>query len=154
MQFNIYKLLYHIHNSTKYDLGSCGSATQRVNVATNNYLNSWKLTNKKVEELLKIDIPYFSIANEGTLSFYMDNWTALNKIGYSFIYLLYQNNDCVYVGKTKNPLKRIPMHLIKSKHTNFKEFNSLRLVKVKTEYIDLFERKLIRYLDPLYNGNV
>jgi len=62
------------------------------------------------------------------------------------VYLLYNNEDIVYVGKSNNMKNRI------SQHKKDKEFNNVKCIVFKDEgLINLYEPYLIQKYKPKYN---
>ncbi len=61
------------------------------------------------------------------------------------IYFLVDNNEVVYVGKTKNGIKRI------TQHTN-KNFNSFGFIEYKENELDYYEDFYIMKYQPKYNN--
>jgi excinuclease UvrABC nuclease subunit len=66
--------------------------------------------------------------------------------GLTFCYLLFEKENVVYVGNSKNIYKRLKEHKYK------KEFNSVQLFECKNEFVSKkIERQLIYELTPKYN---
>lgn len=70
-------------------------------------------------------------------------------IDLSGIYLLYNNNEVVYIGKSKNIKNRI------TQHKSVKEFDSVKCVIFKDiGMINLYEPYLIQRYKPIYNKDL
>lgn len=60
------------------------------------------------------------------------------------VYLLIDNDEVVYVGKTEKGIRRIYQHIDKS-------FNKMQFIEVKKDELDFFEDLYIMKYQPKYN---
>lgn len=65
---------------------------------------------------------------------------------FSAIYLLYDNDEVVYVGQTTNGLKRLLQH-------NDKFFNKYAFIETPVEELEYYEDYYIMKYKPKYNNN-
>lgn len=78
------------------------------------------------------------------MKFEETNSIKVEKYKCTFIYFLLQNNEVVYVGQTKEGLKRPFSH-------KDKDFDEIRLIYCDENELDEFENKYILKYKPKYN---
>ena len=62
-----------------------------------------------------------------------------------YLYLLYKNDICIYVGKTTNILKRI------INHSGSKDFDYYKYLEIDEKDIDIYEKAFIQKYQPEFN---
>ena len=89
----------------------------------------------------------FNHFNNQTLDIYLCDKSNnyFNTEDGSYIYFLLNNDNIVYIGKTKNSLSRIGQHI------NNKKFNGFVWFNVNELDIDIIENFLIEVYEPIYN---
>lgn len=89
----------------------------------------------------EIDGLYF-LPNESNIINSAININSCNK---GIIYFLINDNSVVYVGKSKNGLKRI--------FDNHKDFDSISYIEVDISILDVIETLYIKKFQPVLNKN-
>lgn len=65
-----------------------------------------------------------------------------------FIYLLYEDNEVIYIGQSKHGISRIIYHM----KDGGKQFTHFKIINCKPQQLDDIEADLIVYFLPKYNG--
>jgi hypothetical protein len=99
-----------------------------------NLLQYWK---SKISPINIQDIPIPEEANRQSINTFIEK---------AYIYYLYNNGICVYIGQTFNVSRRLKEHL----HTK-KIFNEIAFFEVNAFEVDRIERILINRYRPKYN---